>query len=219
MPLRQGRVADKAQVIRRVYRRNSYEEYKKKQPLLFVGMGRDSGGLILGFGQSSDELDDVESVFAKKKIIRGNFINELTRTLGKAGNHITHFASGWVPGPSENSELIIDDNNTLSLNALTRVNSLQRVVVSRQRLLPYASRRPSLFRLLLNSLAQKGAESIVVSLADTPLEFRTAFYYDFYYRIERKKASPRAAFRQAFERTKKRFARHLWPYLLTYYEN
>ena len=196
----------------------------KKKNSYLVGLGEKRGGIIFGIGSQSDELADIQSIFSHKKIIResSSYVERFINAFNELGNSVCHVSGEWVPieAPGLRSSIHLgSDDHQVELQSFSGISNIDSLMVSRQRFSLFTGKKHSHWKQILYTMKLQGISNMVTSIALTPEKFRRAFFYEFYFRTQRKGMSIVDGFRNAFERTKKGFPDYLWPYLLVLYEN
>lgn len=184
----------------------------------FVGVGNISPGFILS-NPNQDELMDIEGLFAAKKLIpeSGDISTGIISTLQSAANFILHIAGEW--NISENFPVLdFNSKSTIPLNNFRYISKIPYLVISKNKSSNFSGSKYMVWEKILTTFRYKNTGIFITSMAPPPKEFRQAFFYDLYYRIEHKNSDWIEAFFAALERTKKGFPNSIWPHLMVIYE-
>jgi hypothetical protein len=185
----------------------------------FLGVGNISPGFIIA-NSNIDELLDIEGLFAKKRLFpeSSSLSENIIHSFEDGSNFIFHIAGQWIPNDNNPALVVENKKNGMPLDNLRYIESIPYITLSKQRSLNFNAGNYEIWNEILTSFRYKNTNIAVASLAVSPKEFRQAFYYDLYYRIEYKKSEWLNAFFSSIARTKKGFSDSIWPYLMVIYE-
>jgi len=184
----------------------------------FLGIGNTTPGFLIA-NSNVDELLDIEGLFLNKKIFSesNNLSGNVIHSIEDMNNTIFHMAGQWTP-ENEPIFFIESKKNGIPLNNFRYIENFPYLILSKNRIMNFNIENYSIWDKILTSFRHKNTKFAIISLSVSPKEFRQAFFYDFYYRIEHKKSEWLNAFFSSTARTKKGFSESIWPYLMVIYE-
>lgn len=185
-----------------------------------LGVGNIAPGFIIA-NPNIDELLDIEGLFSKKSLISEttNLPGNIIYSLNKQTNYIFHISGGWISNDDNNAVLVINEKKYgIPLDNFRYVDNIPYMVWSKNKGLNFLNGDFFTLENILTTFRYKKVNNIISSLAVSPKEFRQAFFYDLYFRIEQKKSDWTNAYFSALSRTKKGFPDSIWPHLMVIYE-
>lgn len=188
----------------------------------FFGLGARSAPMLLPLIGSEEELIEIEHLFAEKELLTAsaNIGQKLKEALRSAKDIIFHITGGWIPENEGSSAALTFDQaqGELSMNYIQNFARLPYIIFSKNQIISFDGEEFPVWTSVLSSYHHQQARYLITSTALTPKEFRQAFFYDFYYKIEHKQMDWTEAFNSARQRTQNVFSNDLWPYLIVIYE-
>lgn len=192
-----------------------------ESPHHLLAVGRENSSFLLPFSSPTDEIDDIETIFGRKSIIRNGetVIRRLISAASSETGNILHIGGG-IGSDSNGSVLEWADSDEMpSLRGIRYMPGMTHVSISGQNVSDLLLKESEVWNLFLQFLQKKGVRTVISTLAPPELEIRQSFFFDFYYRLEHRRHSPAKAYFAAIKRSKKRFSGSIAPYLLVFYEN
>ncbi len=188
----------------------------------FLGMAARGGGKLLPIISDGEEIVEIEHLFSEKELLSlsSNVSQKIREAIQSAKDIIFHIAGGWTPDREDGTTRLSLENETPgpSMSALQRLADLPYVVFSKNQVMSFNEEEFPAWSSVLASYHHNHARYLITSTAIAPKEFRQAFFYDFYYKVEHKQMEWTQAFYSARKRTQNVFSSDLWPYLIVIYE-
>jgi len=213
------RLSDKFNIIRS----NLELPYKSRvfqwnRHVFFLAVGQKIKKFLSSI-KNDDEIEDIEAHFENKIILREKtHLNSKIKSYVKTKNPTFLHLSGSFKIKNSKIQLLLSKKPVINLSALDYLNNNNVSVISKQNILDLYQNNESYWSTLLNYFFSRNNKYIISSLKYPSQKERIALFYDFYYKLHRKKMPFLKAFYSSLTRIKKGFSHKLHSYLWVLYE-